>query len=365
MTADKERISMKQAIFLFLTITFSPAIRLIPAFGASEAKQAAWLAPLVSCIALALLVILLQRMVKNKSGSFMEIIYDVAGTVMGKILIMLYLIWVTILLAMYVRYYAERIVSTIFPDTSISVFIIAMLVFVAYVLHDGIVSIARMNEIIFPVIVVIFFILGLFILPKVEVDNLLPVSSLDILPVLKASTGLTAIWVYLLFLFFIGDKIKHKEKTKKAGIQAAVFLLIANFVLLAMTIGTLGYSVAERLPLPFMITVKQISVFEILQKIESVVVTLWIASDFIIITVFAYIALQMMKSLFKLSETKPLINIYLVLIYFLTLYLAKSIFELEDFSRIVAIPVNILLGFIMPFIIFAVAKVRRKTRNLY
>lgn len=361
MTSNSEKITIMQAVWLFISITFSPAMRLVPGFGAQVAKQAVWISPLISCLVLFLLVLLLQRIYKNHNGSFMAIITEITGTVAGKILGGLYLIWVTLLVALYVRYYAERILSAILPDGNIGIFIITMLVLVAYVVRSGIVTVARMNQIILPIIVIHFFLLSFFVFPKVELDNLYPINILDDVPrIAEASRAQIAIWGYLLLLFFMGDQISHKDQIQKAGKGAAIFLFIANTLLLVMTIGTLGYSVTERLPLPYLIVVKQISIFNILQKIESVVVTIWIASDFIIITVFTYIALRMMKSLFTLRDTKPLINIYMVLIYFLAVYLAKSSWELEKFSEI-TILLNIIFGFIIPFLLFVVAEIRNKS----
>ncbi|AKL96012.1 spore germination protein KB [Clostridium aceticum] len=361
MLAGREQISIRQAMFLFLTITFSPAIRLIATYTSQVAKEASWLSPLVSLMIFIPVVLMMQSVYKNyKDISYMEVMNHILGRIMGKIVLVIYMLWTTAIIALYTRYYSERIVSSIFPNVNMSIFIIVMILLVALVLRTGITVIARMNEIILPIIVFIFFALILFTFPSIDVKNLMPVSSDSIWPIAKASMSINAILSYFFIVFFISDKISSKENIKKVGIQTIIFLTITNTILIVSTVGSLGYSITQRIPLPFLIVVKQISLFDILQKLEPVVVVMWISSDFVIIVVFTYIVLQMIKSLFNLSDTKPLINIFLIFIYIFSLYICNSRFELEQFSAKVFTPVNVVLFIILPFLIFAVGKIRKK-----
>lgn len=361
MIINKEKISTKQILYIYLVILFSPSVRLIPSFSAQKAKQASWLTPTIGFIALIILFIIIQKIYNSyKNFTFMEIIYDITGSYIGRIIVLVYIIWVTILLALYTRYYGERIIGSIFPNVNINIFIIPMIIFVAYAIRYDIIIIARMNEILFPVILSIFFLFIIFLIPRFEINNLTPLCYIDIIPVLKGSAVSLAIWGYLPFLFVLSDKIKDTQNIYKHGKYAALFLLIATTFLIAMTVGTLGSSVVERLPLPFLVAVKQISIFGTLEKIESMLVTLWIASDFTIISVFSIIILKMIKSFLKLSDIKPFINIFCVFIYFFSLCIAKSRFELEEFSKYIAIPVNIVLEFIIPIVIFIIGKLRKK-----
>jgi hypothetical protein len=67
-----------------------------------------------------------------------------------------------------------------------------------------------------------------------------------------------------------------------------------------------------------------------------------------------------LKWLFKLKDTKPLISIYLILLYVLSSYLARNLFELRQLSNILFLPGNIILGLIIPMIAFMIGKLRRK-----
>jgi len=145
-------------MLVYLIILFSPAVRFIPAYSAHIAKQAAYLAPVVSFLTVYPIMFLIYKVfVKYKETSMINIIYLIIGKTAGKILLALYALWILVLTALFARYYAERLVTSTFVTTKINVFIIVILVIVAISLKKGFITIARMNEIIFPLVNIAFF----------------------------------------------------------------------------------------------------------------------------------------------------------------------------------------------------------------
>lgn len=361
MLSSRNKISTKQAMILFITSIYSPFVRLAAGYTAKEAHQAAWLAPLFSVAFVFLLITILSKTYERyKKESYLDITYDIMGMFIGKIIAIVYIVWLTILLALYVRFYAERLVTSIYPRTNISFFIVVMLILVAYVLRSGIVPLARMNEIIFLFITFIFVVLVFLLIPSVDINKLTPISYLDIVPVFKATINITGINIYIFFIFMISDQINNKENIKKIGLQVIVFIFISLTCLIIVTVGTLGSSVVEKLPLSFLSAVKTISVLGFIEKLESILVATWIAADFIIITVFSFVILNLLKSFFNLSDEKPFINIFMIFMYFLSLYICDEVFELQAFSSEFAIYMNVVLGLLVPIFIFMVGKIRKK-----
>lgn len=361
MLSDIKKISIRQAVFLFLTAISSPAIRIIPVYAAQTAKEAAWLTPIVSAAIMSVLVIVWNSIYKKyKSHSMMEIYSDIAGGFIGKLLSIIYLLWITLLIAMYVRYFAVRLVGSVYPDTNQSIFIVSIMILVVYVLRYGLVTLARLNEIVLPIFVVTFLIIFILLTPYLQGTFLVPITYRSILPVMNAGVGIAGILSYFSFVFIMGDSINNKESIKKIGLQSSLFIIINQILLIVVTVGSFGYSVIIRSQSPLLIAVKQISLFNTLEKIESIVVAIWVFSDFVLLSFFVLLVLKLMKSLFGLSDEKPLINIYMVIIYFLSLYLANTVFELERLSSFIVIPGNLILGFAVPVIMLAVGKIRKK-----
>jgi len=162
-----------------------------------------------------------------------------------------------------------------------------------YAVRGGIVSLTRTTEFLFLAFTVIFVVLFLLCLTNVELINLFPVTYHDIWPLTKASYSILGIWGYYTFVFFFADKINDKEHILRFGLQSAVYLVIVTLMLLIQTIGVYGYTIIERVPMPYFLVVKSISILDTIERIESVVLASWGVVDFVIISVFMYIIVCM------------------------------------------------------------------------
>lgn len=360
MLADRQKISLRQTLFIYTTIFFSPSIRFMPSYTAVIAKQCGYLAPIVPFFILFSIIVLLNRVfMKHKNKSLIDIYYLSLGKTAGKALLFLYALWIFFITALYIRYYGERLVTTIFTQTKIDIFILIMMAIIALVLRSGFIVIARMNEIICPIISIIFYILAIFMMPNFKINNVTPISYLDIIPILKAGFGITFLWGYLIYILFLSDIVNDKENLMPQGMYALSYLTISSSILIVIVIGIIGYSITAKIPLPFMDAVKIVSLFDIVAKIESIVVIIWILADFILISTFSYIVLHLLKSIFNLKNETPIINILLIILYFLSILITTSKIELEAFSYTLGIFVNILFDIIIPFIVLVIALMKK------
>ena len=207
---------------------------------------------------------------------------------------------------------------------------------------------------------IVFTALFIFSLPHLEVINLFPVTYYDIIPLIKSSYSCIGIWGAFTYIFFFGDKINDKEHIKKFGLQGTVYLVITSLMILIQTIGVYGYSVIERVSMPYVFVVKSISVLETIERIESFVVASWIIVDFITISISIYVIANIIKSLFSLSELQPLLSPITIFAFIFSQYIARNRFELENFSRYINLAANIIFGFAFPLIILIVGKIRKK-----
>lgn len=348
-------------MIIFIMITFSPAIRLFPLYTSKVAKQAAWLSPIVAFIGMLILVIIFQSFFKKGTDlNFSDVISNILGKVLGRIVITLFLAYELILSAMHVRYYAERMLASIMPEVSIHFLLVVMLSFVFYVARGDIETLARFIELLFFAFVIAFGIISILALSNVKITNILPVSYLDILPITKGSTGIFIVWgYYFLLVFFFADHVNGRVQIKRFGIQASIFVLIVAILVIILTVGTMGQSLTSRVPLPYFVVVKVISILGTLEHLESVVLAIWVSADFILISVMVYAAVSIIKSLFKLSETKSFVSPVILITYIMSLYLAKNRFELEAFSTNIGTPLNIVWCGGFPLLLFVIGKIRK------
>ncbi len=206
----------------------------------------------------------------------------------------------------------------------------------------------------------VYALLFVISIQNVEIINLFPVTYHDALPLLKASFSSFGLWGAFTFVFFFGDKINDKEHIRRFGMQSAVYLTIASLMVLIMTIGIYGYSVIERLSLPYIFVVKSISILQTIERIDSLAISSWMIVDFVAISVIIYIIVSIIKSLFSLSDERSYVSPVVVFALIFSQYLANDRFELENYSRFISIPASIIFGFVFPLITFVVGKIRKK-----
>jgi len=359
MVLKKDEISLRQLMIIYVLLIGSPAIRLIPVYASKAAKQAGWLAPIVSLGVLLVIFLIFQQFFNSfKKESFLDIVQNIFGKYLGTALNIAYLILITILGALYVRYYSERMVTSLFPNTNSFLFSSILLIVIAIVLRSGLAIFARMNEIFMPIVVVTYLVVNVLIFPEVRIDNLYPITYKDIFPVLRASMGTTTTIGYVTFLFILSDKVKGKDKVKNLGFHSSYLLTILLSLVIISPVGVFGSDVVAKMNLPFFAAVKDISLFGIIERVESSLIAIWTLTDFSIITSFLFVGLHIINWLFKTPSEKPFINMYVVIIYILSLYIAGNIIEIMNFSNVLVFAI-IGLTVIMPIILFIVGKIRK------
>ena len=355
------KISIRQVFILLLVVILSPSIRIFPNSCSEAAKLAAWVAPIISFVFYSVLYQVISAFFKKKGINNLSDVFNAAlGSIIGKILLVVYLLWSIFLFSLYIRYYAGRLLSSIFPNADMRFFLIAILIVVCIAARGKLETYMRFCEMVFLLFVVLMSMMYILLIPEVKLSNIYPVTYYDFLPALKASLRVSAIWGYLLLPFFFSDNFLNMNQIKKYGKQSGFFVVPMTVALIATVVGTLGYSVAKRMPLPFFSAVKLISVVESFDRFESVILTIWTAADVILITFFALVIINIIKHLFSLSETKYLATPVVSLGYIGSQYLASNRFELEVISIHFAIYVNLALLYVVPILILIIGKLRKK-----
>ncbi|HPT78385.1 MAG TPA: endospore germination permease [Candidatus Atribacteria bacterium] len=360
MLASADKISARQAIIIFLTAQCSPIIRIVPRDVSRIAGRAGWLAPLFSMLPFICLVYIMHLLFKKqKDASLGELYIKVFGKVIGRVILAFFLVWFLILTGLYVRYFAERFLSALLPNTAPVFFYVTMLATVFYAVRGGIVNLARTVEYLFYLFTVIFVVLFVLCIPNVQSINLLPVAQYDIIPLIKTIKPIFGIWGYFSLVFFFGDEINDKEHIRRFGLQGALYLLMTCVMLLIQTIGVYGHTVIQRIPLPYIVAIKSISLLDTIERIESIALAFWVFIDFTVISLFAYVVISVLKSICSLTEGKNFVSPIVLFALIFAFFLANDRLELGQFSEHIGLPVNIIVCFVMPAVLLVVGKLRK------
>jgi hypothetical protein len=277
MNTKNGTISARQAVIIFILSTLSAAIRLFPSLSAGLGREACWLSPIVCAAALLFMRwILLAFFRSGKIGDLCDALRLSLGSAVGGLLIVLYFFWRALMFFLYIRYYAERLLSSIFPSADMRFFILPIVVLGWIAARGKIEAYARFCEfslLLFTMIFLLFFVL---LIPSVKLSNLYPITGTDAVPVLRASYPILGIWCYFTAIFFLGDSIADKEKFREASKKGIVYLVVMTTLMMVFIVGSLGYTVARRMPLPFFNATKLISIIPPLNRQEPLLLACWV-----------------------------------------------------------------------------------------
>ena len=352
-----KKISMRQALMIIVGMVFSPAVRLFSSFVSGRGDQSSWIAPAFSGLFMTVFIFVLWALIKRNRNFYQHLEYSF-GLTLSKIIGIIYVIWGTLLTSVQMRYYAQRVASTIYTEIGMDIFLIILTGICIYTLRNGISVLARMNELLLPTIVAVSVILLAFLTPDVETKVLVPIYNWKSLT--HVAVFNVASFGYITFVLFFLDEINDREKFKKQAIIGTIAVTLFTVWMFATVIGTLGPKIIEKLPYPFFAVVKQISLGEFLQHIEAFVITLWILSDFVLISFIGASTVKIMGSITRSRDTKELLFPFFALCVTLVSFMGRTNYELEILSEKIFIPLNLVFLFIIPIIMLIICKIKEK-----
>ena len=366
MDLKNKKISLRQFSIIFILSILSPAIRLFPAQAARI--SGGWLTPVIAVVGFIALAVILGCLFKrNGESNLGDLCEKILGKPVGKAVMLVFFVWVMLLAAVYVRFFAHRILISVMPETSMEFLIGGMLLLTFFSVRGGIASIGRLGEFLFNIFMLIFVVTAVLLLFEVNVVNLFPIGPGDIEPIIGSSYTFLSVWGYFLLMFFFADRVNNIDKMKKNYLQTALIICATAVVIIFVTVGALGAGTVQRLGLPFFSAVKNLALPSPLNRLEPVIISIWTITDFMLVTMFTYTAVSLLKTIFNLSDSasgtvnaqKIFAAPVSILIFLLSVCLAENIFELERFSNNFVIPVNMIMCFGLPAALLIVGKLRR------
>lgn len=368
MYKKEKGISIKQLIAMFVLAAAAPLVRSIPGVAAKTAGVSAWVSPLIVIFLGVVSVITLSRLMNNmktKDGEKINIknLDDVLcityGKIFGRMICVIYILWLIILMAVQTRLFAERFVITLLIYAPADFFIISMLV-IAYIMSRlRIEAFGRFSQIFSLLLVVIFGVIILSISKDITVNNLMPVTIYDTKNILLLAVEIAGICCFFTYGLFFGEKILDKHEINKNKFHIVLPVVIISLITILTTIGVFGYRVTGNFAQAFSMALKSISIFGSIERIESILIAFWVVADMGFVVFFMIAAANLSKNTFKLSSRKAAILPIVILLYIVVMLLSKSYIYLIDFVGMVIIPLNLLFGFIIPIVTLGVAKCRK------
>ena len=291
----KPDFDRRQLMALIFVSSLAPAVRLIPKFNTQTAGSASWVAPIVALPFLVLYVWFLSAFLAERhSGEGLgEMIMRTNGRALGSVVLGGMAAFLIFCCGFILRSGAERFICTIYPAGNAWPFVIVML---ALGPRRALLRSARIFS---PLLVVVLVLVLLLALTNIDFNLILPLSKgepdklgLAAIPMFEIYAG---IFVYSAFFERPRQLARRRAKTYSLWLVPVCLLFT---LLCAAAIGNYGSELISRFNYPFFTMIQNITVFKTIERIEALVVALWVLPDFIIFAMMLIVASHCLRLVF-------------------------------------------------------------------
>ncbi len=305
---DVRTFSTWQMTCLITSTLIGVGVLTLPRSSASLLRETGWLAPVLGAVITWLSIAMIAWLAKKFAGmTFIEYTPHVWGTKhaawVGKLLglpwILFFLVFQYLSTAATSRIFGEVVVTAVLLDTPLEAIIITMfLLSLVLCLHEMEV-VARVNELLFPIIILPVLFIAIVSFQNAQWNNLLPffaVSWNEVwMAALETSFSYQGYELMLIFFAFAypGSNL-NKASWFGIGFAALIYILIVF-----AGIAVFGYEELRRVTWPTLELVKTTQVPGlILERLESAFLGVWVAAVFTTVGNTYYIFVYGVRQLF-------------------------------------------------------------------
>ncbi len=304
----EERIDTTQAVMLMAAAVLPTAILTVPNFVIKLAGQDAWLS-VAAATAAGLLVALLaanlcQLFPQKNLFSHSE---ELLGKVLGKIVCLLYIWWFLQANSLIINEFSSFLCIALLPNTPSTLFFVAVVAVAGYAVYGGLEVLARYTQLYLPLLLGLLFLVFLLTAKDIKISRILPVFEAEPLQVLKGAAVPLSWFGEIILLAVIAPSLEDKRKVRRVAVLATLFngASVAACVLVAVLV--FGSEVAGNYIFPTYNAVRTVSIANFLERLESIVVAVWMLGGFAKVGVFYYAAALGSAQLLGLRDYRPLV----------------------------------------------------------
>ena len=151
-------------------------------------------------------------------------------------------------------------------------------------------------------------------------------------------------------------------KTRKNGAVWWVAALTGAAMMIAVSVlGVFGPELSQRLQVPFFTLAKEVSVTGAMERLESIISAMWMMTDTALMGVLAFSAEHALRQAAGAAKRPEWVRRILILVLVAACCaLPKSTFDMDAGYQAIGMPLNIIIGYLIPGAALVVAKVRKR-----
>ncbi|MCQ6276100.1 endospore germination permease [Bacillus sp. V3B] len=359
---EKGKINTGEFLILVIVFVIGTAILNAPALLAKFTKQDAWIASaLATLIGLFFVFLFNQLVALYPSLTYVEVNEKVFGKWIGKIASLLYLFYIYHLILGGLRGIGDFFTTQILVDTPIQIIMILFLITILIGVRLGLEVICRSAVIFLPWIVLLLFLLFLFLIPQLKIENIQPIFGEGIKPMMKGSYNHLGLpYLQLAIFLMITPYVTGKAELKKYFYKGTLIGGLVLFFVVMFSISVLGADITARQTYPSYVLGKKISIGNFLERIEVVVAIIWILTIYFKLVISYYGLTLGLAQVLGLKDYKVLVFPLAFLTITASIFSFPDIVYFQDYIAKTLTPYSLTICFFLPLLLLIVGKIRKK-----
>ncbi|ETT72306.1 spore germination protein [Paenibacillus sp. FSL R7-277] len=358
--SKSKKLSSVQFFILTFGLATGTSILDLPGSIALVAREDAWIAALISLLInllMAGLCLALSRLYPGQN--LFEILESVLGRWPGKAFSLIYLFYFLTLTSTLLGDMGTFITTEVMPETPQEAIKLIFLLVIVIGARKGIIILARLGELLFPWLLLLLMLLILALIPQVTWTHILPVMEDGAGPSLSAGIQSSMFQEPIVLMGFLPlVKLPGKQARALLGGMTAGGLIL--FVLVLLSVMVLGIEQTSNSIYPVFVLAKTINIGNVLQRVEGVLITIWIMTFFIKISLLFLLLLQNLQTVFRLKRTSHLIYPLAVLLFVLASNVYINIVYVLDIAQNVWWKFAAIHLVFVPLVVYLIALIRQK-----
>lgn len=300
---SREKITCRQFLALAFVALLSPIVRRMPRSLIMVSGGASWLAvPLAAlpCLGVFLLVGACLRREKGLG----ELLERSLGKFCGRLLTAAASLWLCFYCGFLLHSAAHRMVSTVYSDATPSLFIVLTAALCLAAALGPYCALGRVAMLFRPLLLAVLAAVCLFALGDWDLKGVVSLTREDWLPGLESGFVVLNTLSLIVYMCFAAHRCTHGGKKTPFVLCCLVLLAIVELMCLSC-LGIFGTELTLKLNYPFFMLVRDISIFDSLARIEALIIAVWMAADFVLVSLLLRIASDNLRSCFGAAEPAP------------------------------------------------------------
>ncbi|HVJ50015.1 endospore germination permease [Desulfitobacterium sp.] len=361
---EEGKISTRQFTLMLFCLLQSSFYYNMPQIKIAHLKQDVWLIILVSwAIDAGLAVIFYVLGQRYPNQTMVQYSVTILGSWLGKLVGLSFVLFFASGTTLYLLDISYFLVTTLMPETPIIVFSLVILLVSAYAVNSGLEVIARLSEIIAPIMIISLLVVFLLNLNQVELEKFLPMFQHRALDVFKESLRTISVFGICIVMGMFMAYHNIPKEALKAKLTAITMGSVLAIMILLQLVSVLGVNMSSLEIYPVFRLAKYIEAGDFFERIEPLMVVFWVAGTFIAVTILYYNSVLGLAQILKLPRYQSLTP-YVGGVIMLTSMLGfRNVTELNLFIEKIFPYGALIVEDLLMFLLFAISYLRHGKRQ--